>query len=113
MRVGGCPNRIDAGLADEPALRQWHELADRLWYVAHNAGSVGSEGVGWRRRIARAFFRRAFAFNDIVADIDALVANVDVGGAPPGDEPSHLVLVFAAERAHDHSARRCLWHPHP
>ena len=41
------------------------------------------------------YFRELF-FNDLVAELNALVADIDAG---PGNELAHLLLALAAERA--------------
>ncbi|MCY1220294.1 hypothetical protein D9M72_323040 [compost metagenome] len=45
---------------------------------------------------AKVRYFREFLFNDLVAELNALVADVDAG---PGNELSHLLLALSAERA--------------
>src|SRR5688500_12831955 len=52
-------------------------------------------GLGQFETAQIGYFREFF-FNDLVAELNALVADIDAG---PGNELAHLLLALAAERA--------------
>ena len=54
-----------------------------------------SAGSGMANRVVFGFFSFVFFGNDVVAELDAFVADVYSG---TGDEFFHLVLAFAAKR---------------